>query len=67
MYDVWVVKVDWEGEIIWERTFGGSSFDYAYAIGITTDGGYIVGGGLLPQTVMCNAERVILASVLHGC
>lgn len=45
MYDVWVVKVDWEGEIIWERTFGGSSIDYAHAIGLTADGGYIVGGG----------------------
>jgi hypothetical protein len=45
MFDVWVVKVDWEGEIIWERTFGGSSRDYAHAIGLTADGGYIVGGG----------------------
>ncbi len=44
MYDVWVVKVDWEGEIIWERTFGGSSIDYAHAIGLTADEGYIVGG-----------------------
>jgi hypothetical protein len=44
-YDVWVVKVDWDGEIIWERAYGGSSRDYAHAIGLTADGGYIVGGG----------------------
>jgi hypothetical protein len=56
-YDVWVVKVDWEGEILWERTYGGSSFDYAYAIGITTDGGYIVGGGASSSNgdVQCGA------------
>jgi hypothetical protein len=46
-YDVWVVKVDWEGEIIWERTFGGSRWEWATSIGLTTDGGYIVGGGTL--------------------
>ncbi len=46
-YDVWVVKVDWEGEIIWERTFGGSRWEWASSIGLTTDGGYIVGGGTL--------------------
>ena len=44
-YDVWVVKVDWEGEILWERTFGGSSNDWGNSIAPTADGGYIVGGG----------------------
>ncbi len=44
-YDVWVVKVDWEGEIIWERTFGGSDWEWASSIALTADGGYIVGGG----------------------
>jgi hypothetical protein len=44
-YDVWVVKVDWEGELVWERTFGGSRFDWANGIGLTTDGGYIIGAG----------------------
>jgi hypothetical protein len=45
MFDVWVVKVDWEGEILWERTFGGSSNDWGNSIAPTADGGYIVGGG----------------------
>jgi len=44
-YDVWVVKVDWEGELVWERTFGGSRFDWANGIGLTSDGGYIIGAG----------------------
>jgi len=45
MYDVWIVKVDWEGEIIWERTFGGSSSEWGNSIVPTADGGYIVGAG----------------------
>ncbi len=44
MYDVWVVKIDWDGNILWERTFGGSGSDYGYAISLSDDGGYIVGG-----------------------
>jgi hypothetical protein len=44
-YDVWVVKVDWEGEMVWERTFGGSRSDWANGIGLTSDGGYVVGAG----------------------
>ena len=29
----------------WEKTFGGSSLDYAYSLIQTTDGGYAVAGG----------------------
>jgi hypothetical protein len=46
MYDVWVVKIDWDGSILWERTFGGSSNDTGFTINLTADGGYIVGGAL---------------------
>ncbi len=44
MNDVWVMKIDWDGNILWERTFGGSGSDYGYAISLSDDGGYIVGG-----------------------
>ena len=30
--DVWVVKINPDGELLWEKTFGGSSFDSAQAI-----------------------------------
>jgi len=41
-YDVWVVKVDWEGEIVWERTYGGSRSENGNGISLADDGGYIV-------------------------
>lgn len=44
VYDYWVVKLDASGSIEWQKTFGGSSFENAYAIQQTTDGGYIVAG-----------------------
>ncbi|MDX1911395.1 MAG: hypothetical protein SFV22_07910, partial [Saprospiraceae bacterium] len=43
-YDVWVVKLSAEGELVWQKTYGGSDFDYGYSISQTSDGGYIVSG-----------------------
>jgi len=43
-YDVYVLKLNPDGSLAWQKTFGGSSFDYAYSIQQTTDGGYIVAG-----------------------
>ena len=42
--DVWIVKLDLDGDIEWQRTYGGSSIDKAYSIQQTSDGGYIVAG-----------------------
>ncbi len=43
-YDYWVVKTDSSGNIIWNKTFGGTKNDIASAIIATSDGGYLVGG-----------------------
>jgi len=43
-YDVYIVKLDSNGESIWQKTFGGNNDDEAYAVELTTDGGYIVAG-----------------------
>lgn len=42
--DVWVVKLDNQGEIEWEKTYGGMYGDAGYSIVPATTGGYIVGG-----------------------
>jgi hypothetical protein len=41
--DIWLIKVSPSGELIWERTFGGSSFDAARAVFKSTDGLIIAG------------------------
>ncbi|MCD6594166.1 hypothetical protein J7L68_00615, partial [bacterium] len=43
--DYWVVKLNSVGEIVWQRTLGGSSDDCATSLQQTTDGGFIVAGG----------------------
>ena len=42
--DVWVVKLNSTGTIVWQKCFGGSDYDHAYSVQQTIDGGYIVAG-----------------------
>jgi len=42
--DVWVVKADSSGTLVWSQTFGGSGADYAYSIIQASDGGYALTG-----------------------
>jgi len=42
--DVWVIKLDKNGNKIWDKTFGGKLYDEAYSIVQTKDGGYVVAG-----------------------
>jgi arginine repressor len=40
----WIIKLDINGNIIWQKTLGGSGYDEAYSIKQTRDGGYIIAG-----------------------
>ncbi len=43
-FDYWVVKLDGTGEIEWQKSLGGSNFDFGYTVSPTSDGGYIAAG-----------------------
>lgn len=42
--DVWVLKLDKNGNIEWKKTYGGSDSDFAIGVVVTEDNGYIVSG-----------------------
>ncbi|ACS33301.1 PEGA domain-containing protein [Thermococcus gammatolerans] len=42
--DVWVLSLDENGNVKWQKTYGGSSYDYAYAVAIADNGDIIVAG-----------------------
>jgi len=44
MRDIYVIKTDYNGEVIWTRTYGGSENDESYCIIQTTDEGYAIIG-----------------------
>ena len=42
--DLWIIKIDENGHLLWNRSFGGSSFDVPRSIAKTLDNGYLVSG-----------------------
>ena len=47
--DMYLVKIDADGEMIWEHTFGGRGMDHAKQVRQTSDGGYILIGSHVDQ------------------
>lgn len=42
--DFWVVRLDADGNKVWDKSFGGSHTDRAFTVAPTSDGGFLVGG-----------------------
>ena len=47
--DYWVVKVDANGNILWQKTIGGNDDDGLTCISLSSDGGYLLMGGSATQ------------------
>jgi len=44
--NIWVLKLSSEGDVEWQKTYGGSDSDEVHSVQQTMDGGYIVAGGI---------------------
>jgi len=44
MVDFWIVKTDNTGNIVWEKSYGGTMVEKPVCVAQTIGGGYIVGG-----------------------
>lgn len=42
--DLWLIKISPNGDLLWEKTIGGSSFDVARSIVATDDNGFLLAG-----------------------
>ncbi|MEM2046463.1 MAG: hypothetical protein QXZ06_01130 [Candidatus Jordarchaeales archaeon] len=43
--DVWVLKLNASGNVIWQKGYGGESKDYAWGVAVDSQGNIIVAGG----------------------
>ncbi len=43
-WDYWVVKINDQGNKVWDKTFGGNYTDWLFALTVTQDGGFLLGG-----------------------
>lgn len=43
-FDIWVVKIDYIGNILWQKCLGGENRECAYSVAECLDGGYILAG-----------------------
>jgi len=44
-YDIFVIKLDKDGKVLWKKLFGGSQKDEGHSITTTEDGGILITGG----------------------
>ncbi len=42
--DVYLIRIDANGNTVWSKTYGGDGLDFGYAVKQTSDGGFIVAG-----------------------
>jgi hypothetical protein len=43
-WDIWLIKIDQNGEPLWNKTYGTPVLENGYYIILTTDGGYLIAG-----------------------
>jgi hypothetical protein len=43
-YDFWIIKISATGNLVWEKSLGGSEIDEAHAISKSADGNYLIAG-----------------------
>lgn len=42
--DIWLLKIDETGNVLWDKTFGGDGKDQPYSMKRTNDGGFVIAG-----------------------
>lgn len=60
--DVYLLRLDSAGDIVWTRTYGGSKTDIAFSVHQTTDGGFIVAGYTFsfPRSALDSSANIYL-------
>ena len=58
-YDVYFLKMDFNGSVVQSRTYGGADWDLGYSIAETTDGGFVLTGETYSSSAGSNDAFVL--------
>ncbi|GHC42627.1 hypothetical protein [Ulvibacter litoralis] len=59
LFDYWIVKINSQGDIIWQKTIGGANDDILNTICKTSDNGFILGGHSASDISETKSENAI--------
>jgi hypothetical protein len=57
-FDIYIIKVDTDGNLIWNNTYGTAQDDGANAVTQATDGGYVIAGYTTSETGLSSAYMI---------
>jgi len=62
--DVWLIRIDENGNMLWNNTFGGPDSDHGNSVKQTSDGGFIIGGRT--TSFAANSDAWLIKTNLNG-
>jgi len=54
--DVWLIKIDANGNKVWDKNYGGPQFEDGQSVTLSKDGGFIIAGNSKSETMDLNAN-----------
>lgn len=64
-YDVYLLRLDRWGNKVWEKTYGGADWEFAYSVHQTNDGGFIIAGSTYSYG-MGNEDMYLIKTDING-
>lgn len=54
--DIWLIKIDDAGNLVWDKSYGGTQFDAAQSVSLSSDGGFLISGNSKSTDIDTNAN-----------
>ncbi len=65
-FDIFLARINENGDLIWLRTFGGTHFDYGEKLALTDDGHIYIAGTTSSYTNDLNPDHILIKTDMEG-
>jgi hypothetical protein len=66
LYDIYLLKINMEGDLLWQRTFDSGLWDEGWGLDVTTDGGLIIAGSSIHGDTYDNGKMWLIRTNGEG-